>query len=74
MCTRDPTHSHVFMASPRLAPRAHRFSILNISHMSELRGDVRTPSDCAQFCYPGPSFNWAEMLLRLLEQDHELNP
>jgi len=55
------------------APRL-RFSVLNITQMSALRGDSRVNSDCDQFCLPGLPHVWAEMLLRLLEQERDGAP
>ena len=51
------------------APRV-KFSVLNVTHLSETRADARVPSDCEHYCMPGLPHVWAEMLLRLLEQHH----
>lgn len=50
------------------APRL-RLSVLNITAMSEGRSDARVRDGaCGSFCYPGVPHHWAEMLIRLLEQ------
>lgn len=49
--------------------RRLKFSLLNVTHMSELRADVRVPDgSCQHFCFPGLPHHWAEMMVRLLEQ------
>ena len=50
------------------APRL-RLTVLNITAMSEGRADARVRDGaCGSFCYPGVPHHWAEMLIRLLEQ------
>ena len=50
------------------APRL-KLTVLNITSMSEARADARVRDGaCAHFCYPGVPHHWAEMLLRLVEQ------
>lgn len=56
-------------AFQKWAPRL-KLSVLNVTHLSAMRADARTPGDCGHFCYPGLPHVWAEMLLRLLEQHH----
>jgi len=60
------------------APRV-KLSILNITHLSEMRADALIPVEaggmfpqesCEAFCFPGMPQIWSEMLLRLLEQYH----
>ena len=69
-----------YSAFQKWAPRL-KLSVLNITHLSEMRPDARVPetdpstthvSDlgCSHFCYPGVPHVWAELLLRLLEQHH----
>ena len=52
------------------APRL-QFSVLNVTGLSESRGDLHLPGNCVDFCVPGLPHAHAEMLLRLLEQLNE---
>lgn len=55
------------VAFQKWAPRL-KLSILNITHLSETRADMRPQGDCGHVCYPGLPDHWSELTLRLLEQ------
>ena len=49
--------------------RRLKLSVLNVTSVSDGRMDAFAPgSGCAQYCYPGLPHHWAEMMLRMLEQ------
>lgn len=55
-----------------LAPNV-KFSIMNITHMSVLRGDAHRRSDCLHFCSVGVPDEWSLYLLQYLKhlQEHQ---
>lgn len=59
-------------AFQKWAPRL-KLSVLNVTRLSETRADARPPGDCGGFCLPGLPHVWAEAMLRLLEQHHEVS-
>jgi len=65
-------------AFQKWAPRV-KLSVLNITHLSEMRADALIPTEaggqfplaaCEAFCLPGMPHVWSEMLIRLIEQYH----
>ena len=49
--------------------RRLKLATLNITVLSDGRMDAFAPgSECAYYCFPGVPHHWAEMLLRMLEQ------
>jgi len=63
------TAEHAWSSAFQKYARRLKLATLNITVLSDGRMDAFAPgSECAYYCFPGVPHHWAEMLLRMLEQ------